>query len=367
LEAAETDDLDESAFDAVQHILNMLRETYQYTGPVVDELQRILHTPTMEHTGLSYEAFIEVINDALSAKEWVKPHIEDSDFSALLAEETTLLFEQLPTDLTGTAAQVQQMIDSDKLLAAEVMQVFAEVKKLLPSAECEQPNADILTAEDAQLQLNILKGISETIDIKIDSLNESIQTFDEDGQNLLRSVSEEKVTLSDADVQKVQDAVLAAWIISPPCNVADFFNALPAGDIFAPLHDRIKKRITFHLEKAEKLTLRFKKEVVLYEICTYEEILTHSASRLHESAWADMAAAENVLSAAYGTLEKLLQNSNIIAIRPAAHEPFNAFEHEILLAEVQEGFAKGEIIKVLNTGYKQNDKVILRANVIAAK
>jgi len=367
LEAVETDDLDETEFDTVQHILNILREAYQHTGPVVDELQRLLHTPPAEHVGLTYEAFAEVVNGALSAKEWAALHIEANDFFALLAEETAILLNQLPTDLSETSAQVQQMISGDKLLAEAVTQVFVDVKKHLPPAECEPPDADMLPAEDAQLQLSILNGISETVDIKIDSLNESIHAFDEDGQNLLRSVSEEKVTLPDAEIQKVQDAVLAAWVASPPCNAADFFNMLPDSDIFAPLHDRIKKRMAFYEEKAEKLTFRFKKEVVLYEICTYEEILTHSASRLRESAWANMAAAEKVLSAAYGTLENLLQDNHIVAIRPAAHEPFNAFEHEILLAETQEGFVKGEIIKVLNTGYKQNDKVILRANVIAAK
>jgi len=367
LEAAETDDLDAGEFDTVQHILNILRETYQYTGPVIDELQRLLHTPATEHTGLSYEAFTEVVNDALNAKEWATLHIEESDFFALLAEEIAVQIAQLPTDLSKTAALVQQMIDSNKLLAEEAMQVFAEVKKLLPSAECELPETEVLPQEDAQLQLSILAGISETIEIKCDSLRESIQTFGEDGENLLRSVSEEKVTLSDTEIKKVQDTVLAAWITSPPCHVANFFTALSEGDIFAPLHDRINKRVAFYLEKAEKLTFRFKKEVVLYEICTYEEILTHSASRLRDSAWADMAMAEKELSAAYYALGALLEKSNIIAIRPAPHEQFNAFEHEILLAEIQEGFAKGEIIKVLNTGYKQNDKVILRANVIAAK
>jgi len=367
LEATETDDLDDSAFDTIQHILNILREAYQHTGPVIDELQRLLHTPAAEHIGLSYEAFTEVVNGALSLKEWANLYVKESDFFALLAEETAALFDQLPTDLTETAAQVQQMIDCDKLLAEEITRIFADVQKVLPLPECEPPEADILPPEEAQLQRSILKGISETIDIKRDSLNESIKTFDEDGQNLLRSVSEEKVTLSDADIQKAHDAVRAAWTASPPCNVANFFNALPDSDIFAPLYDRINKRIAFYLEKVEKLTFRFKKEVVLYEVCTYEEILTHSASRLRDSVWADMAIAEKELSAAYYALGAILEKRSIIAIRPAAHEQFNAFEHEILLAETQEGFAKGEIIKVLNTGYKQNDKVILRANVIAAK
>jgi len=46
---------------------------------------------------------------------------------------------------------------------------------------------------------------------------------------------------------------------------------------------------------------------------------------------------------------------------------FNGKEHEVLIAETSEGFAKGEIIKVINPGYKRGDFILTRANVIAAK
>ena len=46
---------------------------------------------------------------------------------------------------------------------------------------------------------------------------------------------------------------------------------------------------------------------------------------------------------------------------------FNGREHEVLMAEVKEGFKKGEIIKTLNKGYRFNDQIILKANVVACK
>ncbi|MCL2753821.1 MAG: nucleotide exchange factor GrpE, partial [Defluviitaleaceae bacterium] len=54
-------------------------------------------------------------------------------------------------------------------------------------------------------------------------------------------------------------------------------------------------------------------------------------------------------------------------ISPKTHEQFNAKEHEVLMAEQKEGFTKGEIIKTINSGYRYNDTIIVRANVIAAR
>jgi molecular chaperone GrpE (heat shock protein) len=175
---------------------------------------------------------------------------------------------------------------------------------------------------------------------------------------LLVALAEEELT--DADVQKAQKAARTAWLASPPTYIAmeEF--------LFSYTYS-VKKRVNAYVEKAEKLSFRFKKEVLLYEVCTYEEILTHSALRLKASPWPAMAAATVDLFAAYDRLQTILGINHIMAIHPAPHEPFNAFEHEVLMAEKQEGFATGEIIKVLNTGYKQGDKVILRANVIAAR
>jgi len=368
--AAEIDEPQEvDELSNVQLILNVLREAYQYLGPVIDEVQKLLQSPPVRHTGPEYEEFANVIKSALCSnqpEEIPPPHL-DSNFFALLAEETIPLFDQVQMEFVNTTEQMQAIVNNDKLLAEEILSVFANAQKSLPMFTIE--DAQLQEGEDAQLQLNILKGIIETIEIKVESLHESIQSFKEDGLNLLGSFNDEKPIASHDEILGAQEAVQKAWLESPPeleC-VAEFFATILHGDIFVPFQDRVKKRIISYLEKADKLAFRFKKEVLLYEICTFEEILTHSASRLRESHWDDMAAAERELTAAYSNLETLLENNSIIAICPAAHEPFNAFEHEILVAESLEGFAKGEIIKIINTGYKQNGKVILRANVVAAR
>jgi len=46
---------------------------------------------------------------------------------------------------------------------------------------------------------------------------------------------------------------------------------------------------------------------------------------------------------------------------------FNPKEHEVLMAESNADFKKGEIVKVMNSGYRRKDLILLRANVIAAR
>lgn len=445
--ATEADAAGYDEFLMVYRILNVLREAYQYTGPVIDELQKLLQSPPVRHSGLTYEEFTASVSSALTAdgQQGLPEAILNSEFFTLLSGEATALPDELQVEFSEAAGKARNMIDLDKQLAEKIVQVFENLQKTLPSlsienapvaaadeeaqdietAENTEPEGETeplscdesqlvpedlpcdeteyvpdtfpaeesdipvdlphetlppndtapevapatLSAEDAQLQLNILKGISETIEIKVDSLRDSIQLFEEDGQNLLRGISEEKVTVPADEMKRIQDVVRESWLASPPGpdSIAEFFSHFLNSDIFAPVQDRVKKRAATNMDRAEKFAFRFKKEVILYEVCTYEEILTHSASRLRESVWTDMTAAENQLTAAYGSLESLLEANGIFPIRPAAHEQFNAFEHEILVAESQEGFAKGEIIKIINTGYKQSDKVILRANVIAAR
>jgi molecular chaperone GrpE (heat shock protein) len=356
----------ENELPTVQCVLNILREAYQHTGPVIDELQQLLNTPAERHAGLTYDEFAKVVE--VNPAPITIP-VYESGFFTLLANETAELLEQQQDDFTNkTAARIQEIIDADKLMAEEVMAVFANLKISLPILGTEDAPAEENETE-ARLQLNILQGIYETIEIKIDSLQESVLLFNENGQNLKQKFYDEKPTVSEKETGDIVEAVYEAWLASVPefFEVDKFFAAVAESDIFTPILDRVKKHSDNCLNNAEKLTFRFKKEVLLYEICTYEEILTHSASRLRESEWESMAAAERELSDAYKDLGILLENNNIAAIRPAAHEQFNAFEHEILVAEKQEGFAKGEIVKILNTGYKQNNKVILRANVIAAR
>lgn len=354
--SSQTEDLENALeLPAVYRILNVLREAYQYIGPVIDELQQLLNSQTARHPGLTFEEF----NDLLTIDREFAPtqcEIYDDQFFNLLANEVNFMLDQIQTPHPKTICQMQYQIGTNKILAEKIIDVFKKIT--VPLTEfADTPEIAVLT------------GIAETIEIKIESLTESIQSFGEEGFDIVRNFSEKRETPTEQELQTSHEMARTEWLASPPVEPNDLsqFFALLLETAFKTFQTRMQKHVSNLAEKVENFTFRFKKEVLLYEICTYEEILIHSVPRLRDSENPEIAAIVGLLDSAYVKLEILLGENNIEVIRPVPHDAFNAFEHDVLVAEALDGFKKGEIIKMLNTGYKQQDKVILRANVIAAR
>jgi len=176
-------------------------------------------------------------------------------------------------------------------------------------------------------------------------------------------------TMPEGDGVTAALQLFEAWCAAPPTKdtIQDFLNERRNHGIFQEQEEKYTKVMAQGVEKAGKTIFRYRKETLLYEICTFEEILFYSVTRLRESTLPQIEEGVKILDETFATLESLLANKEITVIRPAPHEAFNGREHEVLTAEEQEGFAKGEIIKTMTSGYKQGDKVILRANVVAAR
>jgi len=343
----------------VSRVLDLLREAYQQTGPVVNEL---LHTP--ESNPEPYRTFEEFTEGLLSAiKSEVSKPRDAEEFYQKLEAETYALFDELRVNYLKAAYRLQLIISGDILLADEISEAF---KKVL--GEIEDLNEGLEEDED-NIEHDIQIGIAETISIKIDSLKESTQSFNKQGMALLKAFSAEKTDAPEEERKAAVKEVRALWMENPPerAGLDAFFEQCLQGEIFAPYREAVEKARNEYFNKAEKAALRFKKEVLLYEICTYEEILTHSASRLRESAQEVPRKAAGLLDDAFRALEVILKKNNISIIRPLPHEPFNAKEHEVLVAEHHEGFSKGEIIKIMTAGYRHKEQIIIRANVIAAR
>ncbi|MCL2287552.1 MAG: nucleotide exchange factor GrpE [Firmicutes bacterium] len=360
-----------SESEMVHHILNMLREAYQYTGAAISKFHMHLQSPVARKENPAHEEFDAAMESAVTEPiipELPRPY-DHTVFYALICDEVLDLLEDYKIEFIHVGLLTQKLLITEKMMADEIIQIFDDVRKALPSLSVEDAPVE-LSQEDAQLQLNILNGISETVEIKVDSLRDNTEIFVGGWPEFLdNSIAEEPLPLTWEERCEIREVAYQIWVESPPesDDIKEFFYRLQTDDIFTPLFERMFKRINAHIEKVDKFVTRFNKDVLIYEICTYEEILMHSASRLRESAWADMAAAENILVGAYSKIEALLEKHDIVPIRPAVHDQFNALEHEILVAESQEGFAKGEIIKLINSGYKHHGFVFRRANVIAAK
>ena len=305
--------------------LDILVQAYQSLTPVVQNLQNLLQSPPKEYTIDDQAAFIAIMPSP----------VELDKTDPIFAEPITKLFAQ-------ASYTINQNFSKAKFLAMDILQLFCSLYNALPD-KIENPHALLDQGregevadkdENIDLQIQILLGIRETILIKIESLEEYIQEFNPPPPE-------------DATPAKIEH-IIDQWLKSP----ADFDLA----KITAPM-----------VEKTNKQIFRFKKETLLYEISTYEEILTHSAARLQDATLPKIAQAEKDLHEIYKNLQSLLKKHNILPIHPAPHTKFDARHHEILVAESNPDFEKGQIIKVINTGYTQDDQVIIRANVIAAK
>ncbi|MCL2386726.1 MAG: nucleotide exchange factor GrpE [Defluviitaleaceae bacterium] len=346
---------------AISVILDSLREAYQQTGPIIQNLQKMLNEPPKKPMpARPFEEFEHTLLASLDNSVPKAP--ERKQFFAALDAETMTLLDNIAVDYKQAAYRLQRIISAEVLLADEVAGVFSKALQSLPNLS---ENSD-----DTSVEHDILLGIHETIDIKISGLKESTQNFNRQGMDILKDFSAEAIQIPDGERQSVLEGVRNAWLENPPAKeteVPAFFKNCQAGEAFQPGRERMEKQVNLYTEILDKSSLRFKKEVLLYEICTFEEILTHSVSRLRDSARLVVLVAVSMLDDTFRALEVILKKNNIAVIRPDIREIFNAKEHEVLVAEKQEGFEKGEIIKVVTAGYRTAEQVILRANVIAAR
>ncbi|MCL2499571.1 MAG: nucleotide exchange factor GrpE [Defluviitaleaceae bacterium] len=305
-----------------------------------------------------YEEFVKVTPPAESATQ--PDNVPDTTaFFEALREETATLFGQQRITFLKAAYKMQRMIGVEILIAEEAAALFGTAYNALREQEIET----------VETERQIINGITETMEIKIESLRESIQNFNGEGASLLQSFAKEKNDVTDEIKEAAYLSIREAWLSNPPTetDLPCFFARCQESESFAPYRADYEKHVNRYMDKMEKAAMRFKKEILLYEVCTYEEILTHSVSRLEETANDAVKAIAQRLHDTYAALEVLLRKNNITPIRPVPHDTFNGKEHEVLVAEKQEGFAKGEIIKLVGSGYRHNDRVLMRANVIAAR
>jgi len=343
-------------------VLNILREAYQQTGPLIESLQRLMQTaaPRTDSPGTEYEFFVQTLH-VFGEDVNTTPALPDAAlFTIALMEEADAIFGQQRITFLEAVYRMQRLAGDEMLLANEAVTVFNTVHQYLIKGHNEA-NAT---------ETSILQGITETLEIKISSLREAIEDFNGETAGLLQAFAQEKNDVTDEIKEAAYRTLAEAWFMTPPESeeaVPAFLIQCQAGTAFAPYRVDYEKHMALYNGKMEKAALRFKREVILYEVGTYEEILTHSVSRLRESESPYVQAAAARLDGTYAALEVLLRKNNITPIRPEPRELFNGKEHDVLIAEKHEDFAKGEIIKRMGSGYRHKDTVLVRANVIAAK
>lgn len=127
----------------------------------------------------------------------------------------------------------------------------------------------------------------------------------------------------------------------------------------------ISETLILKIENLENLEAENNKEI-LGEIITFNEILNHSIEILKKTSYTEALMYIQMIEEANSLINTTLSNEGIQKISPVEGDIFNSKEHVVIMAEKHESFTKGQVIKKISDGYKKEDKIIIKANIIAA-
>lgn len=354
---------------AVFNILTLLRETYQHTGKLINDMDECFECAVMRHfEGYSFDELKEYLysfayGDKALSVVWCDEEstVFNPKLNAFKAEYEIALKKCTAPALAETSLghviyHIKKYVTDNTMMAESLIEAFSYI------LEYFNENGEVLSTCE---NFEIIQGIYDTVKIKTDCLEENKEILGETAQSLIDSNKELIPSLSGTELEELMETGIVNWFESGS-DTPDF-DALLHNESFTLFLDKRKKQHDALLESLNKKSMEYKKDFLLFEISTYEEIMNYSVSRLKETENPVTLAFVAICDDAFYALTTALKRNNIAAIRPEPHDMFNAKEHEVLMAEKNEEFQKGEIIKLMNSGYKQDDFIIMRANVIAAK
>lgn len=335
----------------IEILLKPIIEVYQQTGKSFEELNlKIKMVDTNINLKIDIDnkemekAIFNIFKDIKEPEEQFK-------------QKAFNIFEQYLSDFKyNIILQQQQKVDNIKdniektlALSKNVTNMFESILKYVNKNKKFYEKNDLY---------NIIDGINETINIKIDNIkekeNEIFSNKDVIYKNINDTLKDFKNIELDYDFDNIYVTLKEQFDLE---KIQQFIN-------INSFLSKIEKTFKPYIKKLDD----FIKNTILFEISTFQEIIYYSVVRLRESDDEKILDFTKYIDNIEVEIEKCLINNNILPIKPNPHDMFNAKEHEVLLAEKNEDFVKGQIIKVINYGYKKKDEgVIKRATIIAAK
>ena len=363
--------------------LTLLRETYQQEGQAYNAISKafmeaaVRHRENMGRVVMDVEAAedfaeelaqIEACPDMPVVYEGFKILLEEkfAPLKKLLNEFMFTHLESFDSNLSSkkvyflkkAAWQAGQIAEECALCFADIVKAFVEHEEYFAGT----PESDIL------------RGVAQTIEIKVETMKEATKEFFEDSDSRVEDFFQEAKSPAGREglYAAGEDFVLTQLLeLGKGQNgaqvVQDVLDKLLESDGFEGYKRDIERAWEKRKDVLNKKILTYKRDNLFFELSTFEEIMHYSVSRLRESADEKITLFVAEIDIQHKKLDGVLARHGIEKIVPVAHEQFNAKEHEVLMAEENEGFKKGEIIKTMNSGYRQGGQLIVRANVIAAR
>ena len=228
----------------------------------------------------------------------------------------------------------------------------------------------------ATKQKDSFAGINETLAIKIQSIEEEQEEWKIQIKEFLGDLVYPFLK-KDKEDKEIPIFLYKKWVEEDksysidPIDLDTSLESILKKDQEEGYAKLIQEKMTRWKEQSkqqwDKIISNHLKDQLLFEISTFEEVLHYSISRIREETEEIIQQYVIQIDDLTKQLYEALEEYGINFISPKPHEKFNGREQEVLLAEKNENFQKGEIIKCINTGYRYQGQVLLRANVIAAR
>lgn len=369
----------------INQILDTLIEAYQHLKREIESLEiyfKESENKTKEIKLMNLDEFKQYIID-----EGAKKYIDDlipKQFPNDIAKLDNLIINSKSNFETKFNEYIKQIIDYKIVCINKNYNISDEINdfaiqksnmidEFINCFKIIKDYCDLNLENLNQTQYNeILNGIYETLQIKLESLEESKQLF----LNSINSIKDNlKFGLSDKLKNNIVKENLDYWFKECPLTEQSFiftieslYNNIENSEILLKYVSGLKRQKQSQQDSLNKKYIQFLKEHLLFELTTYEEILNYSVSKIREETELDVVKGFiKTIDDINLEIENLLIKYSIFTIKPKPYDIFNGKEHEVLMAEKHDNFEKGQIVKLMNTGYKYNNSVIIRANVIAAK
>ncbi len=322
----------------IQSMLMKLREGYQHISKHIADMEK-----EFKDVG-DYENFIQKFDDTF--KDDI---ISCFNNSYKRSENSIKYFQDCNKSFVQKLGNEYQEVANFENIMSEIEEVtfFAEkvISKFQYLYDYWLKNSDLYKNTDFN---EIIVGIAETVNIKIQNIQEGIDDFSE---------KTEKILAEKKNVQGCGDLFL-------------LFGDLDNSDDESYIDDKLSEVFRAYQvinDKFKKASLALKKDCILFEISTFEEIMHYSVSRMRNSQDVNIEDFVQTIDFVFDELIQVLSVIGVEVIEPKPHDLFNGKEHEVIMAEKNDDFKKGEVIKLMNSGYKEKDCVLMRANIIAAK
>lgn len=378
---------EEDEAKTLENALNVLRETYQKESSEIARIDRlfsegaarnrknmgqvVMELEDFSEFAASFEEVVPFKNNLPAIFEKTKQNFTDkySVFKNLTNEYITKRTREHLSKFTMKA------IYNSKKDVSQTIHMVLEASRCFGSilSHYEENKEHLLTLGES----DIIKGVAETILIKVESLDEAIVEFERDTDTVIAGLSAAQTGILESDEEKmlaVFEEHLTRRLIElrkgekkGPQIIKDTASDGLDKGICGEYWDKALKPHSKKKDEIEKKVLIFKRDSFFFEISTFEEIMYYSVSRLREASDSRVLEFVSEIDNQYKKISDVLTKYGIEKIAPGPHDFFNPKENEVLMVEENEAFKKGEIIKTMNSGYRQNDVVIVRANVIAAK